>query len=354
MKKNFITLGLSIAFFIVFPFPVHGEDVDEHKSSLLGGTVNQLISTTEKLVDSVKSNVNKPSTSNETVENLPTLKVITDVVQDVEEKAPHVIEQVITDVTRTTDSPIKGLVNVVDDTVDILSEVPVVTPVLTEASKKVKTVTTELQKTVKTGDETIKQVIDLSEKVVDIKPKKIITEDKPQKDSFEFPDSPEQIIIPTSPVSMSKVEVPISEIKKTEAIPVEQPVLEPTSDQEEGNIGKLVEKVGVAELHDFTVIETKKEMKNKKQADIPLLPTNPIEQKYQIVISITPMITSKTNLISPSMSWFASGDIHTGYLPSYMLLKELGNKKWYHKNSYAIIQWIHTPLRKPPEIAPFL
>ncbi|QFF97787.1 hypothetical protein PB01_02580 [Psychrobacillus glaciei] len=354
MKKVFITLVISFVILIIFPFPVHGEEVDEQKKGVLSGTIDQLVSMTEKFVDSVKENVSKTAPSKEAEEIPPILKPITDVVHDVEENTSPAIEQVITDVTEITKSTVPKLVNVVDETIDILPEVPIVTPVLTKVSKSTKKVTIGIQKTVKTGDETVKQVIEFAGSVVESKSENILSEETSTTDSSIAPKLAEQIINFTPPVPVSKEEISISEIEKTAEIPIDQPVLKTNSEAEEGNAGQEADKFQIEEEYDFAVIETNRNMKNKKHVHIPVLPINPMEQNQKIVISNTPMITNNTNVTSSSVSLIIGGDIHMGYLPSYVLLKELGRKKWYHKNSYAIIQWLHTPLRKPPEKTPFL
>lgn len=51
---------------------------------------------------------------------------------------------------------------------------------------------------------------------------------------------------------------------------------------------------------------------------------------------------------------FSSDGSVSGTLTSIEVLQPAIDKLWYHKNSYALIQWFHTPLGKPPKTAPFL
>ncbi|MDI2587906.1 hypothetical protein OR571_12440 [Psychrobacillus sp. NEAU-3TGS] len=97
----------------------------------------------------------------------------------------------------------------------------------------------------------------------------------------------------------------------------------------------------------------KKETKKSFNKSSIVLPSIPVKQKKKVIV--TPISNTSTSAPSSASNSVVvqSGDAPFALLPSQELMKELTRKKWYHKNHYAIIQWIHTPLRKPPEVTPF-
>ncbi|WP_391119683.1 hypothetical protein [Psychrobacillus sp. L3] len=344
MKNGFIACIVSTIFLVVLPFQVKGEENDRNRG-LLGETIDQLISTTEEVVDTVKTNISQ---------TIPSQSILNPVTEGKEQSIP-IIEHVVSEVRNTTDSTVNNLVNAVEESVENLPEVPIVSSELKVTAKRVRKVTTEVQKTVKTGGKAVKKVNDIVENVTEKKLDKTLSEEinitKPPLTSTPSKQSKNLILVESVP-PFSHIKNPDEASNKTskgtenvELQEVERQlgkITNKTSVNSEVIISNDVVKTNQIKNTSKKIIEVKK-MKNAAKT------TFPVGQNRKVVVTSSAVITGSSNVTLSGVSFLLGGDIPIVLLTSHQMLKELARKKWYHKNSYAIIQWIHTPLRKPPQ-----
>ena len=371
-----IVLGM---FFIV-PYHVQAEETEKKPGGLLSKTGDQLLGTTEKIVKTVQTTVHDVEKA------IPVLKPVTDVVSEVEKITLPIVEDVVIGVTDTTETVLTEVVEGVDQTVNTLPAVPGVTPILTTTTHTLSEVVSEVQTVVNSSEETVKNVVD------------IVIEEKGRNPIVESPK--DQTIVESSNDPIIEHTSPKTSIKK---IPFNQPIENSNQDLtnlpfEKENVSPIIEKK--TPIDDSVAIETvgeepsltevvaedglrlpekdleiysnnmevlapkiardnrlkiQAEVIQNKDVKVPANPVIPLEPDPQMIITSGVTWNGQGNAFSSSGSFLTTGnDILLGFLPAEEMLKELTKKKWYHKNSYAIIQWIHTPLRKPPELTPFL
>lgn len=388
MVKKIIAM-IILGMFFIAPYQVQAEESKEKTGGILSETTDQLLGTTENLVKTVQTTI-------QDVENvIPVLKPVTKVVSEVEKITLPIIEDVVIGVTDTTETTLTKVVEGVDKTVNTLPTVPVVTPIFTTTTHTLNGVVSEVKTVVNSSGETVKNVVDIvvEEKernpIVEIpKDQAIVGSPKDQTivDSSKDPiieDTPPKTSIETIPInqpienlnqdstnlSFEKESVyPIIE-KKTpidDTVAIET-VKEETSLTEvavEDDL-RLAEKDFEIYSNNMEVLDAKMALDNRikiqaeviqnKDVQLPVNPAIPLGPDSQMVLTSGITWNGQGNSFSSSGSFLSSGnDILLGFLPAEEMLKEMTKKKWYHKNSYAIIQWIHTPLRKPPELTPFL
>lgn len=370
MVKKIIAM-IILGMFFIAPYQVQAEESKEKTGGILSETTDQLLGTTEDLVKTVQTTI-------QDVENaIPVLKPVTKVVSEVEKITLPIIEDVVIGVTDTTETTLTKVVEGVDKTVNTLPTVPVVTPIFTTTTHTLNGVVSEVKTVVNSSGETVKNVVDIvvEEKernpIVEI-PKDPIIEDTPPKTSIEtipINQPIENLNQDSTNLSFEKESVyPIIE-KKTpidDTVAIET-VKEETSLTEvavEDDL-RLAEKDFEIYSNNMEVLDAKMALDNRikiqaeviqnKDVQLPVNPAIPLGPDSQMVLTSGITWNGQGNSFSSSGSFLSSGnDILLGFLPAEEMLKEMTKKKWYHKNSYAIIQWIHTPLRKPPELTPFL
>ncbi|WP_391207163.1 hypothetical protein [Psychrobacillus sp. L4] len=352
MKKCFIACIVSIIFLVVLPFQVKGEEKDRNRG-LLGESIDQLINTTEEVVDTVKTNINR---------TIPSQSILNPVA-DVEEQSIPIIEHVVSEVMNTTDSTVNNLVNVVEESVENLPEVPVVTSELKVTAKSVRKVTTEVQKTVKTVVKAVKKVNDIVENVTEKKLDNALSEEINISKPPLTPTPSKQ----SNSLNLVESEPPFSHIKNPDEASNKtskgtEAHFENVESQEVERHLEKVTKINPlnSEVAIFNDVVKTNEIKNTpiklieaKKMKTATNTTFPLGQNRKVVVTSSAVITGSSNVTLSGVSFLLGGDIPIVLLTSHQMLKELARKKWYHKNSYAIIQWIHTPLRKPPQILLF-
>lgn len=386
MVKKIIAM-IILGMFFIAPYQVQAEESEGKTGGILSETTDQLLGSTENLVKTVQTTIQDVEKA------IPVLKPVTKVVSEVEKITLPIVEDVVIGVTDTTETTLTKVVEGVDKTVNTLPTVPVVTPILTTTTHTLNGVVSEVKTVVNSSGETVKNVVDIvvEEKgripIVEIpKDQAIVGSPKDQTivDSSKDPiieDTPPKTSIETIPInqpienlnqdstnlSFEKESVyPIIE-KKTpidDTVAIE-PVKEETSLTEVAVVDdfRLAEKDLEIYSNNMEVLAPKMALDNRikiqaeviqnKDVQLPVNPAIPLGPDSQMVL--TSGITWNGQGHSLSGSFLSSGnDILLGFLPAEEMLKEMTKKKWYHKNSYAIIQWIHTPLRKPPELTPFL
>lgn len=362
MSKTKVTLMFFLLLTII-PFQVEAEDTEqeEKRSGLLSNTVNNLLGTTEEIVDSVQETVT------EVEKSVPVLKPVTNVVSEVEKVTLPVVHDVVTGVTEATDSTLSGVVEGVGKTFNRLPEIPVVTPVLNKTTETLDAVTSDVQTIVDTSEETVGNIVNIvvEEKLVqtpalvtkpDIKPTTISTTtgEKPSSNNSEQEVSEEakqpakEQVIDATVVEVPVPAQPIIDTIVSENESTSRSVPLRVEDDESFYPGELTD----SNEKGIKLIE--KDAK-KQTVKVPVIPAIPLGPEQKMIINSGAAWSGQKNVSSTGLSFLNSGnDVLQGFLPSDEMLKELTKKKWYHQNSYAIVQWIHTPLRKPPEATPFL
>lgn len=348
-----IVLGM----FFIIPFQVQAEELEKSGGGLLSNTGDQLLGATEKLVNTVHTTVQDVEKA------IPVLKPGIDVVSEVEKITLPIVEDVVIGATDTTETVLTKVVEGVDETVQTLPVTPVVTPILSTTTETLSEVASDVQTVVKSSEDTVKSVVDI---VIEDKSENSI-EVSPNVQSTE---SLSPVATNTNLNTSSKTEElpPIVETKTPIDVDV---VIEPvkeeiTPEKEAAEVDlKGPEKMNAA-------FETNMEVDDKKNAQIspmkiitetiqeqdvtvPVNPTIPLGPNPKMTMTSEGTWNGQGNTFSSGVSLLSTGsDVFHGLLPSEEMLKDLTKKKWYHKNSYAVIQWIHTPLRKPPVLTPFL
>ena len=354
----------------VIPFQVQAADTDQEQqkhSSLLNNTVTSLLGTTEVIVNSVQETVT------EVEQVVPVLKPVTNIVSEVEKATLPVMHDVVTGVTEATGSTLSGVVDEVEKTVETLPEVPVVTPVLNNTTETLDAVTSEVQTIVDASEETVGNIVNIMvEEKEEPKPVlvtnpdiKSITnsnattittnEDKAPSLQSELEVSEEA----KRPAKEQVIDETVGEVPApAQPTIVDTIVTENSKDSIKITLINLdTESFHPRELTDSDEKEIKvmKKVVKKQIVEIPVTPAIPLGPEQKMIINGGATWGGQTNASSIGLSFLNSGnDVLQGFLPSDEMLKDLTKKKWYHKNSYAIVQWIHTPLRKPPEVTPFL
>ncbi|WP_033541025.1 hypothetical protein [Planococcus sp. CAU13] len=438
MKKGIFSFAIGAGLLLAYPFMVHGDELEgkaeENRSGLISGTVKTLGNTvgnvggqagkstgaileeTAKSVEkTVKDAVDFTAGTIEKISDPVENKVITSTVKDtgslVEKAVANTTPAVKTTVKETTGTVTKTTSEVfdaVDETVENLPEVPVVTPVVKEVNKTLQKVTSGVQQTVeKTADkvnETVEAVTDTAEKTVE---KTIDAVDKaadlpheaekptpvqqPEIPASEQP-AAEEVTRPEVPVTQPQApagyedpvqnelplenEVPVVSRQPDEntiALKVEEDTGEtPLQEAPSALIEETVEvpatqpsaagtmEIGgtpVASVIQLPIAENEMDRSEaaKETAPATQTPIFPEEQDGNRALATVPVQPGSPSSAQASGSFNGhSTDLSYGNIASSDMFKLSAQKLWYHRNSYAIIQWIHTPLRKPPAITPFL
>lgn len=353
----------------VIPFQVQAADSDQEqqkRSGLLNNTVTSLLGTTEGIVNSVQGTVT------ELEKVVPVLKPVTNVVTEVEKVTLPVVHDVVTGVTEATDSTLSVVVNEVEKTVKTLPEVPVVTPVLNKTTETLGAVTSEVQTIVDSSEETVGNIVNiLVEEKQEPKPVLVTNpdikattssntttittnEDRASSHQSELEVSEEA----KQPAKKQVIDATVGEVPAPEKLIIDSIVSE--NESASSSVPIVVEDnesfyPRALTDSDEKEIKVMKKVVKKQTVEIPVTPAIPLGPEQKMIINAGATWGGQTNASSIGLSFLNSGnDVLQGFLPSDEMLKDLTKKKWYHKNSYAIVQWIHTPLRKPPEVTPFL
>jgi len=366
--------------FFLVPYHVQAEETEKTPEGLLSKTGDQLLRTTEKLVKTLQTTVHDVEKA------IPVLKPVTGVVSEVEKITLPIVEDVVIGVTDSTETVLTEVVEGVDKTVNTLPAVPVVTPILTTTTHTLSEVVSEVQTVVNSSEETVKNVVDI---VVEEKGRNPIVESPNDRTIVESSNNP--IIEDTTPrtsIERIPIDQPIENSNQDITnLPFEKENISPNTEKKTpiddsvsietvGEETSLTEVVAEDNLrlpekdleiysNNMEVLAPKIAQDNrlKIQADVnrnkdvkvPVNPVIPLGPDPQMIITSGVTWNGQGNTFSSSGSFLSTvNDILLGFLPAEEMLKEFTKKKWYHKNSYAIIQWIHTPLRKPPELTPFL
>lgn len=379
MVKKIIAM-IILGIFFIAPYQVQAEESEEKPRGILSKTTDKLLGTTENLVKTVQITIQDVEKA------IPVLKPVTEVVSEVEKTTLPIVEDIVIGVTDTTETTLTKVVEGVDKTVNTLPTVPVVTPILTTTTHTLNGVVSEVKTVVNSSGESVKNVVDI---MVEEKGSNPIVESP--KDQTIIDSSKDQIIEDTPPKTTIET-IPINQpienfnqnstnlsFDKENVYPIiekktsiddtfaNETVKEETSFTEvavEDDL-RLAEKDIEVYSNNMEVLAPTMALENqiKIQAEViqnrdvqfPVNPAIPLVPDSQMVITSGYTWNGQGNSFSSSGSFLSSGnEILLGFLPAEEMLKEMTKKKWYHKNSYAIVQWIHTPLRKPPELTPFL
>lgn len=384
MVKKIIAM-IILGIFFIAPYQVQAEESEEKPRGILSKTTDKLLGTTENLVKTVQITIQDVEKA------IPVLKPVTEVVSEVEKTTLPIVEDIVIGVTDTTETTLTKVVEGVDKTVNTLPTVPVVTPILTTTTHTLNGVVSEVKTVVNSSGESVKNVVDImveekgSNPIVEIPKDQAIVESPKDQTIIDSSkeDTPPKTTIETIPInqpienfnqnstnlSFDKENVyPIIEKKTSiDDTVVNETVKEETSFTEvavEDDL-RLAEKDIEVYSNNMEVLAPTMALENQikiqaeviqnKDVQFPVNPAIPLVPDSQMVITSGYTWNGQGNSFSSSGSFLSSGnEILLGFLPAEEMLKEMTKKKWYHKNSYAIVQWIHTPLRKPPELTPFL
>ena len=372
------------------------EAIVEETSKSVGKTVKDTVGFTEETVKKVSAPVeNKAVTS--------TLKNTGELVEKAVENTTPVAKTAVKEVTKTTEKTTSEVFDAVDKTVEKLPEVPVVTPVVKEVNKTVQKVTEEVQHTFEnttdlvnetvetvtdTAEKTVEKTTDVVDKAADIpyQEEKVDAAPKPESTKENVQDIPDETPKPVVPPAGSaeeeqpadseqpvKNEVPVrgedavdtKEVMEATPVFIEEKAIEVSEEQptvtEKNNI-KQPAASGRIDIDETTVAlsnmtqspAAENEEEGKEPAASAQMPIFPEKQDGDRTMAIVPApVNPSTTQASVSFTGH-NADLGYGTISPSEMLKVSTEKLWYHKNSYAIIQWIHTPLRKPPETTPFL
>lgn len=428
MKKGIFTFVLGTCLVAMSPFLVHADEPaeSEEPAGLISGTLNTIGKTvgnvTGQAAESTGSILNETvksvdQTVNDTLEFTGTAlknasnpvenKAITSTVKDTGKLVEKVVgnttpaaKNAVKEVTGTTEKTTSEVFKAVDETVNNLPEVPVVTPVVKEVNKTVNQVTTSVQKTVqKTNDAvngTVEAVTDTAEKTIG---ETVETFDKatdlpaqeeeapalptPEKDAPAIVPPPVETPKPAAP--SPEPEAPTATEKPLEnELPAEtatssphtapavenaitvSKVQEPAAGNESGTsrpaaaLGADIDATPEAMMYKSQPAASKNEpVKNGKNeasaaSKAVKLPVNSEDQDRERPVAAIPASSGSSSTFASNSFAGHNADLGLGTLSDAEMLKASTEKLWYHKNSYALIQWIHTPLRKPPIHTPFL
>lgn len=341
--------------FFMIPFQVQAEELEEEHGGLLNKTGDQLLGTTEKLVNTVQTTVNDVEKA------IPILKPVTDVVLEAEKITLPIVEDVVIGATDTTETVLMGVVEGVDKTIETLPVTPVVTPILTTTTKTLNEVVSEVQTVVDSSEETVKNVVDI---VVEEKSRNPIVKSpnvpaaeglSPDATNTNFFTEKEELppIVETkTPIDVNVGIEPVKEEIAPEKVATEVDLKGPEKVDEVYGTKMEVDDKKSSQKNPLKIIT---QTVQEGDAKVPVNPTIPLGSDPKMTMTSGGTWNGQGNTFSSGGSLLLTGsDVFHGLLPSEEMLKELTKKKWYHKNSYAVIQWIHTPLRKPPVLTPFL
>lgn len=391
---------------------VTGQAADS-TGSILKETVGSVDKTVKDTLEFTGNALNKASdpAGNKIVAS--TLKDTGKLVEKVVGNTTPVAKTTVKEVTNTTEKTTSEVFKAVDQTVDNLPEVPVVAPVVKEVNKTVAKVTGGVQKTVEktndavngtveaatdTAEKTVGSATEVIDKAADLpyeeekapalqtpekneqaapapmpapvenpmpaapspEPSKPVVEvpaaiEKPAEEEIAVPADSEQIKVPAESIN------PIAE-EGPAIIKEEKPVLEAGSgiNPPVAALGADIDATPEAFVYEEVLTEGENELaateENKTAAvSKAKLPVYPEDQDRGRSIATVPASSSSSSSVFASNSFAGhQADLSLGTLSDADILKASTEKLWYHKNSYAIIQWIHTPLRQPPIHAPFL
>lgn len=376
------------------------EAIVEETSKSVEKTVKDTVGFTEETVKKVSAPVeNKAVTS--------TLKNTGELVEKAVGNTTPVAKTAVKEVTKTTEKTTSEVFDAVDKTVEKLPEVPVVTPVVKEVNKTVQKVTAEVQHTVEntaglvnetvetvtgTTEKTVEKTTDAVDKAADMpyQEEKAEAAPKPENTKENVQDVPDETPKPVVPPAGSaeeeqpadseqpvKNEVPVrgedavdtKEVMEATPVFIEEKAIEVSEEQptvtEKNNI-KQPAASGRIDIDETPValpnasqppsaeIEADGSEDGKETAASAQMPIFPEKQDGDRAMATVPApVNPSTTQASVSFTGH-NADLGYGTISPLEMLKASTEKLWYHKNSYAIIQWFHTPLRKPPETTPFL
>lgn len=415
MKKRLFSLIVGAGFLMAFPFAAHGEEPPEQSQGLISEAAETLENTvknvSDQATDSAEAIVEETAKSVEKTEKdtadfteettkaeadpvenkavTSTLKNTGELVKKVVENTIPTAEKAVEEVTKTTEKTTSEIFEATDKTVESLPEVPVVAPVVKEVNKTVKKVTAEVQNTVKKTNETVNKTVDA---VTETTAKTVEKATEPVDYVADVPvqeEKPSAVPIPpTPPVAEEEQSVNNKQPGKIEVLPYSEKPVETKEAQEEvpGFIGEKAvevptpersndEKKVIAEqpvdmgpanfkgepaapVKDVKVkpsaVESVQVEKANETVQPESIPASQNERDGDRVSAIVPAPINNSSTHGSVSFGGHSADLGFGTVSDMEILKASTEKLWYHKNSYAIIQWIHTPLRKPPITTPFL
>lgn len=356
MNKKWLVFILGISSFIMLPTYAHGEEQTNEKRGLLSGTVTELIEKTENITEEVNSTVDHALPVKQIEEITKVAEPVVEIVGEVEGKTTPIVEKALIEVPPITESIVSEVGSIVEETIEVVPEVPIVTPVLTEVNGSVKKVTSKVQETVEEGTSILQAVI--SKKEIPIVEEKRPAAVEPQKQAEEPRVTDKVSLVEESnPVqeSTSLIDPPEETVSVPAPIVKEPPQQsQPTVDEEITIIKEeLFEDLQANQEKKIIEKANKKEIKKSTNKSLSVLPPIPDSEQKKVVVTTVSTTSTSAPSSGSNLGPVQSGDTLFALLPSQELMKELMRKKWYHKNHYAIIQWIHTPLRKPPEMSPF-
>ncbi|WP_144510248.1 hypothetical protein [Bacillus sp. FJAT-22090] len=356
MSKGWLVLLIGVSALFMLPYQAQGEELNNEKRGYLSDSITRLMENTETVTEGVHSTLNNTIPAEALGDVFNVVEPAVGIVIEVEEQTNTVVENAVKELPPTTEFIVSEVTSILEETIESVPEVPIVTPVLTEVNNSVKKVTNKVQETVEEGTGTVLTVIDQED--VPLPHQELIITGSTKK--LKEPRKTDKT--PLVEKSEEVVQEATIEPALSEEI-VEEEIVKGVKESPQINLLKVEKDLANTEQEVVKVLQVKQEYKaiekaNKKEiiktTKIPtILPPIPEKQKKNVIV--TPIVTTSTSSPSSSSSsvMVQSGDSLFALLPSQEPMKELIRKKWYHKNHYAIIQWIHTPLRKPPENTPF-
>ena len=335
----------------MLPTYAHGEEQTNEKRGLLSGTVTELIEKTENITEEVNSTVDHALPVKQIEEITKVAEPVVEILEKVDGKTTPIVEKALIEVPPITESIVSEVGSIVEETIEVVPEVPIVTPVLTEVNGSVKKVTSKVQETVEEGSSTVQAVIGKKETPIveekrpaAVEPQKqaedkvsLVEESNPVQESTSLIDPPEETVSVPAPIVKEPPQHSQPTVDEEITIIKEELFEDLQANQEK----KIIEKAN------------KKEIKKSTNKSLSVLPPIPDSEQKKVVVTTVSTTSTSAPSSGANLGPVQSGDTLFALLPSQELMKELMRKKWYHKNHYAIIQWIHTPLRKPPEMSPF-
>lgn len=352
MNKKRLAFILGISSFIMLPTYAHGEEQNNEKRGLLSGTVTELIEKTENITEEVNSTLPVRQIEEPTKVAEP----VVEIVEKVEGKTTPIVEKALIEVPPITESIVSEVGSIVEETIEVVPKVPIVTPVLTEVNGSVKKVTSKVQETVEEGSSTVQAAI--GKKEIPIVEEKRPAAVEPQKQAEEPRVTDKVFLVEESNLPQESTSL-IDPPEETVSVPA--PVIKEPPQQSQPTVDEeitIIREESFEHLQanqEKKIIEKahKKEIKKSTNKSSSVLPPIPDSQQKKVVVTTVSTTSTSAPSSGSNLGPVQSGDTLFALLPSQEPMKELMRKKWYHKNHYAIIQWIHTPLRKPPEMSPF-
>ena len=323
----------------------------ENTGKLVGKTVENTIPVVESVTDTVTETVSTTTKElNTTIDKLPTIPVITPVVNEVRDI-----------VDKTTSS----VVDVVDGTVDSVTSkvppLPIVEPVVEEVKNTIKKTTATINPVEKKEEEMpVKPVVipkpnhQQSEKI-DSEGIQLVKEPTRLEDSA-VNNTPETVL----PEQETPSDVPLTPVMEKKPLKQSVTTLEVSEDKKE----QLHEKVKTGES--FSQVDNgtvKKEYQTPSiipQAKTTLTQSQPYSslpldtEKDWRSETWAVITTGSSSTTSPTFAIGSNGDMSIGVLFNVFLLSTSTGKQWVHPDDTVMMQWTHAPPGRPPQATPFL